>query len=48
MSSKRYEHIEGTTVDAVFSNCKKYRYKLTVQNDNSSGSENRLCCHAES
>ena len=34
-----FRHIEGASVDAVFSNCKKYRYKLTIQNDNSSGSE---------
>ena len=34
-----FRHIEGVSVDAVFSNCKKYRYKLTIQNNNSSGSE---------
>lgn len=34
-----FKHIEGVSVDAVFSNCKKYRYKLTIENDNSSGSE---------
>lgn len=34
-----FRHIEGITADAVFSNCKQYRYKLTIQSDNSSGSE---------
>ena len=39
MSSKDFKHIEGTSANAIFSDCKKYRYRLTVQNDNSSGSE---------
>ncbi len=34
-----FQHIEGTSADAIFSSCNKYRYKLTIQNDNSSGSE---------
>lgn len=34
-----FRHIEGVSVDAVFSNCRKYRYKLSIQNDNSSGAE---------
>ena len=34
-----FRHIDGTSADAVFSDCKNYRYRLTVQNDNSSGSE---------
>ena len=34
-----FKHIKGTSVDAVFSNCNNYRYKLTIQRDNSSGSK---------
>lgn len=34
-----FRHIEGVSVDAVFANCKKYRYKLSIQDDDSSGSE---------
>ena len=39
MSSKDFKHIDGSSADAIFSDCKKYRYRLTVQDDNSSGSE---------
>ena len=34
-----FRHIHGTSTTAVFSDCKKYRYRLTIQNHNSSGSE---------
>ena len=34
-----FKHIKGMSVDAVFSNCNNYRYKLTVQNNNSPGSK---------
>ena len=34
-----FKHIDGTSATAVFSDCKKYRYRLTIQNHNSSGSE---------
>ena len=36
---RNFPHIDNTSVDAIFSDCKKYRYRLTIQNDNSSGSE---------
>lgn len=34
-----FKHIKGMSVDAVFSNCNNYRYKLTIQKGNSPGSK---------